>query len=52
MHEVGGRKRLKNEVIGKLSENGIQGWVGLAYDKRINMASFLVVMHKEKMVHK
>ena len=52
MHEVGGRRRLKNEVLGKLSENGIQWWVGLAYDKRINMASFLVVMHKEKMVHK
>lgn len=53
MNEVGERRRLlKNEVLGKLNEDGIQGWVGLAYDRRINMTSFLVVMHKEKMVHK
>ena len=53
MNEVGERKRLlKNEVLGKLSEDGIQGWVGLTFDKRINMTSCLVVMHKEKMVHK
>ena len=48
MNEVGERRLLKNEVLGKLNEDGIQGWVGLAYDRRINMTSFLVVMHKEK----
>ena len=41
MNEVGERRRLlKNEVFGKLNEDEIQGWVGLAYEKRINMTSF------------
>lgn len=49
VNEVGERRKpLKNEVLGKVSEDGIWGWVGLVYDKRMNMTSFLVVGQKEK----